>query len=546
MRSATFTRTLALMLGAACFAVAGLPPSARADFAGGKSAKADCYIVYKGITVTSGQNKVECTDGDPTCDTDGEAQGTCSFGFEACFNDPNVPSCTPSNVTAVVVNGATINTPTLPTSENVCGDQSVVAVPLKQGKKGPKKGKLKLKVTAESVSKPKKDKDVIALICNPSAGGGTGPTSCPPNGDVTLGNPNTITTKMLPEGSDLDNGWTGTSFNFPVIQDLVVTACISNCDKTTDPTCDVKGPGGAGSPNGVTLGPPLPLVAGGVPVCVVNNFATTGAEAFTGTVNLQTGDSTLDIKLLSDVYITDRTKVCPRCEAAIGATSTCQGGPNNGRPCTAHGKTRVEETFAANKIFTLSRDCPPDRDSFLAQLNISLAPTTGEVGTPGTGGSKPCRENEQKGVSVQDDNCVEAGDRCSANPGNCTGLACVSQVTDPSNPPATICVDTFGGLSQNCCNITKDVPCHPTYPAQGATPAGPGIVRKGRAVATASPSPWGDDQYPKTASGAVLVSTFCEPPTGTSTVDLTTGLPGPGALVFNTDATVSFVPPPAP
>ena len=81
----------------------------------------------------------------------------------------------------------------------------------------------------------------------------------------------------------------------------------------------------------------------------------------------------------------------------------------------------MEETFAANKIFTLSRDCPPSRDSFLAQLNIQLAPTTGEVGTPGTGGSKPCRENESKGVSAQDDNCVEAGDKCSANPGNCTG-----------------------------------------------------------------------------------------------------------------------------
>jgi hypothetical protein len=545
MRSATFTRTLALMLGAACFAVAGLPPSARADFAGGKSAKSDCYIVYKGITVTSGKNKVECTDGDPACDTDGQAQGTCSFGITACFNDPNVAGCTPSNVTAVVVNGATIATPAVPTSENVCGDESIVAVPLKQGKKGPKKGKLKLKVTAESVSKPKKDKDVIALICNP--GGGTVPTfkGCPANGDPAAENPNTIVSTSLSTGSDLDNGWTGTSFNFPVIEGLAVTACITGCDKTTDPTCDLNGPGGPGSPNGSSLGPPLPLVAGGVPVCVVNNFQTLGDSAFTGTVNLQTGESTLNIALFSDVYITDRTKVCPRCEAPLGGQGTCSEGPNAGKPCTAHGKTRVEETFAANKIFTLSRDCPPSRDSFLAQLNIQLAPTTGEVGTPGTGGSKPCRENENKGVSAQDDNCVEAGDKCSANPGNCTGLACVSQVTDPSNPPATICVDTFGGLSQNCCNITKDVPCHPTFPAQGATPAGPGIVRKGRPVATATPTAWPDPTYPKTASGVVLVSTFCEPPTGTSTVDLTTGLPGPGAVIFNNDSVVSFVPPPA-
>jgi hypothetical protein len=116
-------------------------------------------------------------------------------------------------------------------------------------------------------------------------------------------------------------------------------------------------------------------------------------------------------------------------------------------------------------------------------------------------------------------------------------------VPDPSNPPATICVDTRGGLSQRCCNGQTVVPCHPTFPAQGGNPAGPGIERTGRAVASLTPTPWGDDQYPKTASGSVLVSTFCEAATGDGTVDITTGLPGPGALVFNTDATISFVPP---
>jgi hypothetical protein len=535
MRSATLTRTLALMLGAV---VAGLPASARADFAGGKSAKSDCYIVYKGLTVTSGKNKVDCTDGDPLCDTDGAADGTCSFGFQACFNDPNVAGCTPSNVTEVVVNGATINTPTLPTSENVCGDQSIVAVPLKQGKKGPKKGKLKLKVTATSISKPKKDKDVIALGCLPSGDGPPPALHCPFNGDPAAENPNTVVTTTLAGGSDLDNGWTGTSFNFPVIENFQTTACLSNCDKTTDPICDVKGPSGAGSPNGITLGPPLPLVANGVPVCVVNNFQTTGLEGFTGTVNLQTGESTLDIKLFSDVFLTDRTRVCPRCEAEFGSTGTCSGGPNQGQPCTPHGRTKVEETFAPNKVFTLSRDCPPSRDEFLARLNIALAPTTGSVGTPGTGGSKPCRENESKGVSAQDDNCSQAGDKCASSPGNCTGPSCVSRIPNPIGGP-DVCVDVFGGLSQNCCNISTQVPCHPTFTG------GPGITRQGKAVAAATPAPWPDPQYPKTADGVILVSTFCEPPTGTSTVDLTTGLPGPGAVIFNTQAVVSFVPPPA-
>ena len=531
------TRSIVSVLGAACLAL-GLPPAARADFTGGGPAKSDCYVVYKGITPVSGK-KVECTDGDPACDTDGEAQGTCSFGFQACFNDTSVSGCTPSNVTEVSVNGATLNVPAVPTSEtNLCGDESVVAVPLKSGKKGPKKAKLKLKVKAKSASKPKTDADTIVLVCLPSGGTTTttlpGPTACPVNGDATQ--PNRVVTTQLAGGSDLDNGWTGTSFNFPVIEDVQVEACLTNCDKANDPLCDVNGITGPGTFNSPTFGPPLPLVAGGVAVCVVNNWQTQGANGFTGTANLQTGESTLSVKLFSDVYITNRTNVCPRCE-----TGSCSGGPNQGKPCTVHGKTRVEETFAPNKVFQLSRDCPPADDQFLARLDIQLAPTTGTVGTPGTGGSKPCRDQESKGVPAQDDAC--GGQKCSAIAGNCSGASCVSTVPNPTDPQQQICVDAKGGLAQNCCNGNTAVSCHPTYPAAGATPAGPGIVRTGRPVAGATPSPWGDDAYPKTTDGIVLVSTFCEPPTGTGTVDIVSGLPGPGAVILNTRAEVSIAPP---
>jgi len=244
-----------------------------------------------------------------------------------------------------------------------------------------------------------------------------------------------------------------------------------------------------------------------------------------GTVDLQTGVTSVDIALFSDVYLTDRTLVCPRCE-----TGTCSGGPNKDKACTVHGSTRVEETLAANKIFKLSRDCPPDRGQFLATLNIPLKTTTGDVTTPGTGGSKPCTENQSKGVPTQDDAC--GGTKCATNPGNCSGKACVGTFTPPGG--SSICVDSKGGLSQNCCNGQTAIPCHPTFPG------GPGILRTGTPVANTTPTPWGDDQYPKKASGSRLVSTFCIPPTGTGTVDITTGLPGPGALIFNTDAEISF------
>lgn len=533
------TTVIALLLGAAALIV---PRAALADFAGG-SAKAGCYAVLKGITATKGKN-IDCQDG-AACDADGEVNDSCTFQPQVCINSPDFPPCTPTDVTAFPKNTANLPLPAPSATQNDCAEPGSVVVPVKVKSNGKKKtGKLKVQLFADSSGKPKRDKNKFALRCLPGTGGGNGGAAfCPANGDPAANNPNQIVTKMLPTGSDLDNGWTGTSFNFPVIQDVEVTACLSNCDKTTDPICDLTGPTGEGSLNSPTLGPPLPLVAGGVAVCVVNRFQ----QDFTGTVNLQTGESTIDIKLFSDVHITDRTFVCPRCE-----NGTCDRGPNRGRPCTVHGKTFVEETFASNKTFQLSRDCPPEPNQLLSTLNIQLAPTTGTARTPGkaagvtecTGNlcSKPCTENQAAGVPPQDDNC--GGSRCSTAP-NCSGSACVSTVADPSNPGATICVDRKGGLSQLCCNGTPSVPCHPTFPQQGAIAAGPGIIRTGRPVAAATPTPWGDDQYPKTASGVVLVSTFCEAATGDGTVDITTGLPGPGALIFNTDATVSINPPPA-
>src|SRR5262245_49290550 len=127
MRMGTATlgaRLLAVL--SSCGAAVVFAPVAFADFNGGGAAKSDCYIVYQDPEIRSGNNKSECTDGDPSCDTDGQCQGTCSFGITACFNDPNVAGCTPSNVTAVSVKGTTLNLATLPTSENVCGEQAIV------------------------------------------------------------------------------------------------------------------------------------------------------------------------------------------------------------------------------------------------------------------------------------------------------------------------------------------------------------------------------------------------------------------------------------
>jgi len=75
-----------------------------------------------------------------------------------------------------------------------------------------------------------------------------------------------------------------------------------------------------------------------------------------------------------------------------------------------------------------------------------------------------------------------------------------------------------GGVSQNCCTNASATPCFPNP-----------IVRNG---ATAAPTPpFPDPAFPKTGD-ATLVATFCEATSGSATVDVVTGLPGPGALVL--------------
>jgi hypothetical protein len=315
---------------------------------------------------------------------------------------------------------------------------------------------------------------------------------------------------ILGEGTDLDNGWTGTSHNFPVIKDASVTFCLSDCDMTTNPVCTANGPSGEGSVNSPFFGPPLPLIAGGVPVCVVNRYS---ANA-TGTGRLDTGEMDGLIPLLSDVYATDPTRVCPQCLAG-----KCDSGGKRGAACTVHGTVNVAQSLATNKNFQLSKDCPP-LGSPLSTLTINLPITTGSIGTPGTGGSKPCREREAQGVPAKDNNCSGG-----CGQGNCTGAACTSKIPDPSNPSQMICVDSKGGLSQACCNDNTSVPCFDTGPG------GIGIQRTGRPVAPTPAFP--DTTYPKVAEGVVTVATFCEAGTGSSNVDTVSGLPGPGAVVFN-------------
>src|SRR5262249_10108912 len=132
---------------------------------------------------------------------------------------------------------------------------------------------------------------------------------CPPN---PSGGPNQMTLTLSDHGTDLDLGWTGIYQNFPFPGNTTLTICLTGCDAHVNPSCAGDGPTGEGSVNGPTLGPPIPLMASGVPVCLVNRYS----GPVTGSVNIETGaigsGSALGVFLDSNVYLTVPNGVCPR------------------------------------------------------------------------------------------------------------------------------------------------------------------------------------------------------------------------------------------
>jgi len=106
--------------------IAAVP--AHALVPGGGLANTDCRVVYEGVDATSGASGVVCLDGDPGCDGDGAADGTCRFSVKICTGVPT-PSCTPTAVDGIATGGAQLATPA---GAHGCGADTVVEVPVGQ------------------------------------------------------------------------------------------------------------------------------------------------------------------------------------------------------------------------------------------------------------------------------------------------------------------------------------------------------------------------------------------------------------------------------
>ena len=160
----------------------GTIPASAVDVPGGGPAKSDCYVGFE----------VDATPA-PTVSgakVTGKACGSaCAFKVKACINETAVVSgCTAPNVTRVTIvpPAVGLQPPPTPGSTQACGPEATVSVPLK-GKAHNRPGKKKLKMVATADAKPKKDVDILKLLCMPNPGdagcGGAGAPRASPARD---------------------------------------------------------------------------------------------------------------------------------------------------------------------------------------------------------------------------------------------------------------------------------------------------------------------------------------------------------------------------
>ena len=475
-------------------------PRAHALLLGGGSLETDCFAAFDGPAVD--RTFVVCGDGDPGCDADATRDGACVFSVRICAHVDRVHGCHSRRIADIRVRkrGGTLGTPDPPiplpallTTRQACGDLGRVTVPLRG--RGRKRGKVKLRMIAiENRTNPnrvRRDRDTVTLVCLPVA--------CPRNG---LG-PAELTVQAEAAGSDVDLGSSGALHDMPGPARWGLTLCLTGCDEATNPVCQASG-GLAFNPVRLrTFGQPVPLVAAGMPVCVVNRLAD---PTVSGTANVQTGAIDLTARVLASVYVTDPNQLCPRCSPNPEVGLACDGGLFAGAPCTPEAVVTVKEAPGDN-VYMVSSSCPP-AGTAMESLLFPLPLTTG---TSTRRGPAPCAE--PVGPAAPDDGC---GD------GTCTDGICTDCLATTAEGA---CVASRGGIRQACCSNDPSLPCFPTAPGTAGK-----IERVGTPVA---PLPaWPDPTYPKLASGARMVATFCAQPVSPLDGVTPTGAPNePGAVI---------------
>src|SRR2546427_525368 len=76
---------------------AGISLSSATTLPGKGSSLSECYVTLEveGTKTPTDNSTLECQDGDPTCDQDGDCHNnSCTFSVQACPNQPGIAGCT--------------------------------------------------------------------------------------------------------------------------------------------------------------------------------------------------------------------------------------------------------------------------------------------------------------------------------------------------------------------------------------------------------------------------------------------------------------------
>ncbi len=237
--------------------------------------------------------------------------------------------------------------------------------------------------------------------------------------------------------------------------------------------------------------------------CVIINVASNAS----GTMNCSSGDAQIDLPLTADIFLTgdslplmDGLQPCPLCtggQVGVEDSGICQGGANNGQPCTP-ANTDVNGVNGMDPSYPTSHDCPPLVGAGIGAIPIGLKLDTGTISWTGTPATNPastgqtrvfcgyCRDPETSGFQSPFQQCWQNG---------------------PVGP---------------ACQAPNDV-CQQRN--QGAFGPNGGGVKTITVVGSAAGSIVDGLPHAQT-----LASVFCIPPTGNPISDAGADLPGPAAI----------------
>jgi cysteine-rich repeat protein len=320
-------------------------------------------------------------------------------------------------------------------------------------------------------------------------------------------------------------------------------------------------------------GPPLPLSSGNVPVCFVQRFR----KDVTGTVDVDTGASALDIALSADVYLGETLLMpCPYCQGDLvfgdgSRDGTCVLGRDAGQPCDAQAFNHTfpgrESPAPAGGAYSL--DCLPAVGKNISGngLRVDHVSTTGtrslgsEVlcGFPQIGISEQCHcgmcsdepygsvcaTNADCGTCTTNADCARGVDgvcdgsgRCSCGrranldpmPNQCNGGACIDVGAGnglgkcADGPADSFCDAILRANGEGYLQCSENADCSPQTLGIDAGTCSLTTVRS-CFLDTISATGRADPTEP------VSVAAFCIPPTGGNGVNVTLGLPGPAVHV---------------